>query len=676
MKDIQIYLLGRLLSVSRFPGTIFVKASRIPDVRPSQVLQMLMNLAALPDDLRLSLPLDLSRWATYGEAVRAHLYPEESAAEAGDFWESEFGESVRIANDDVARPGDRDRPLGFDWKVDKEAVARTGYVESGDKDDDRAMMSIMTQLVRAGRAGEWVSYSRSRDFYRAPRRYVGIPYIYARILRCVEVLLQLGLIEEQRVKPGSHNERQSRMRATEKLIAAFEGAVLVFQPAETIRLRDDEGRPAGYDETGKTITMRREIDGINAFIRCSTIELPDEDVVRKGDLLIVDGAVVRTGPLFFYRSFCRSSFTNGGRLYWFGQNLPSARRKHLLVDGKPVYEFDFKAMHIDMLHARRGVRLEHDPYAIQGVERSHAKLALLVVINARTRRQAICALIHARLKDGSKWPYDYAGTSHLIDRIIERNPTIADDVCSDRGVRLMHDDSEIALRVIKACMRKGIVCLPVHDSFIVQRDHKDELIVIATAEMERYRSRVAPVKKQVISSGNIKRNAVFIPTEGDRAFSVSSASPVTPPAPVPSAPPVSVRAFVVDPDEPEERDRRWDPRPPVDRTVNFAVDARGWPVWDRVESARRQEALAAARETDPSAEYFLVPGEGEWLLAGQVGLGWRRESATLYRDAYAAFHRGEISRPPQTSAERAANRRLPVEEGGSGWRVKPAKAAA
>lgn len=612
---------------------------------------VLIGSRQMHDDETTSI-FDFSRFSRYSEAVRAHLHPDESASEADEFWASEFGDAVTAANDDVApADGERDRPLGFDWKVDREAVARTGYVESGTKDDDRTMMSIMAQLVRAGRVGEWVSYSRSRDFYRAPGRYVGIPYVYERILRSVEVLLQLELIEEQRTKPGSHNRRQSRMRATQKLLDAFEGAVFKFEPAETIRLRDDEGRPAGYDETGKTISMRHEMDRINAYVRSSTVELPDEDVIRKGDLLIVDGAVVRTGPLFMYRSFCRSKFSCGGRIYWFGQNLPSSRRRHLLLDGKPVFEYDFKAMHIDMLHARRGVKLEHDPYDIPGVVRKHAKLALLVVINARTRRQAICALLHAKFKDGSAWPHDFAATSNLLDRIIERNPVIADDVCSDKGVRLMHEDSEIAIRIIKACMRKGFVCLPVHDSFIVQLDHKAELIAIATAEMERYRTRVAPAKKQVVTSGNIERNLVSIPTEGDGTV---------PPSPAPAAP-VLVAYLPVDLSDLSQ------PLLPI------RVDGRGRPLYDVSLSARRQAAWKEARKVDPDAEYFPVLGESEsatWIFDGA---DWRRQKRIRYNEAVSALGRYTYI-PPMSDAERAANRRLPIEEGGSGWGLKKAAA--
>lgn len=622
-----------------------------------------------------SIDPEFAQLLAYAETVIASQKADDSIVEAARFWDSDIGRSLRGANDDTPA-GERDRPLSFHWKVDKDAVARTGYQLTGVDDDDRCMRSMMADLVLAGRAGEWVSYSRNQDFYRASGRYAGIPYAYGRIKLCVEILLQLRLINEDRKKPGAHRRKiklQSRMRATPQLLAAFEDAAFEFDPVETIRLRDAKGRLVGYDENGKTIAMRRDMARLNTFVRSVTIELPDEDVVRRGDLLMVDGATVRTGPIFMHRSFCRSSFTHGGRIYWFGQNLPWSRRKHLLVDGKKVYEHDYASMHIRMLYAKRGVKLEHDPYEIAGVARAHAKLALLVVINARTRRQAICALLHATFKDGSRWPHDFAATSDLIDRIVARNPEIADDVCSDKGVRLMLDDSEIAIRVIKACMKKGIVCLPIHDSFIVQDDHKDALIAIMAAEMERYEAGFSSVKNVVVSSGNKTEIAVSSLTQGDGAL---------PPLPAPpaSVPVLPTRPVVPTPSSPARRGprllpagRSWAPRK-IDRTEYFQVDARGCPIYDRVEAARRLEVWKAALASNRWVEHFPVPGEREQFSFMHFGKGWKRRKEALYREALEGYQRSELLVPPQTDAERAANRRLPLSEGGSGWGVEKAVA--
>ena len=53
------------------------------------------------------------------------------------------------------------------------------------------------------------------------------------------------------------------------------------------------------------------------------------------------------------------------------------------------------------------------------------------------------------------------------------------------GVRLQYRDSKIAERILKHFTRKKIVCLCIHDSFIVQEQYKDELIEVMKREYKR-----------------------------------------------------------------------------------------------------------------------------------------------------------------------------------------------
>lgn len=47
---------------------------------------------------------------------------------------------------------------------------------------------------------------------------------------------------------------------------------------------------------------------------------------------------------------------------------------------------------------------------------------------------------------------------------------------SDIGLTLQYKDSKIAEDILKHFTKKGIPCLPIHDSFIVPNKYKDELI--------------------------------------------------------------------------------------------------------------------------------------------------------------------------------------------------------
>lgn len=400
-------------------------------------------------------------------------------------------EQAQAAADDIVVAG-RDRPLDFHWRVPTAAAARTGWQASGDRQTDAAMLSVMAALVLAGRAGEWVSYSRRREWYRGAGRYHGLAYTYDRILGAVDELLALGLVEEQRARPGDHRrtQRQSRMRATDKLLTAFSGIALEHKLHETIRLRDERGDLVDYRDTAATVRMRRDMECLNRSMTKVKLELPGEGVVIDGHLLRVDGATVRmTVAPSLYRVFNQGSFNKGGRIYWWGQNLPASRRADLRIDGQPVVELDYQSLHPRMLYARRGAVLDFDPYAVPDFPRKRAKRALLVALNAPHIGKAVAALLASVDGDGTAWPYDWPQTRCLVDSVIARNPTIAEDIGADVGIGLMHEDSELALRVVKACAKLSIACLPVHDSFIVQARHEAVLREIMAEEMERYEAR-------------------------------------------------------------------------------------------------------------------------------------------------------------------------------------------
>lgn len=64
----------------------------------------------------------------------------------------------------------------------------------------------------------------------------------------------------------------------------------------------------------------------------------------------------------------------------------------------------------------------------------------------------------------------------LIKAIKHRHAPIAGQLHSDAGARLMRKDSDIAEAVMaELILRRGIVTLPIHDSFLVPVSKRDEL---------------------------------------------------------------------------------------------------------------------------------------------------------------------------------------------------------
>lgn len=198
--------------------------------------------------------------------------------------------------------------------------------------------------------------------------------------------------------------------------------------------------------------------------------------------------------------FNKADFLRGGRLYsgkngW--QNLSQEDRKTITFDGKSAVEADFKGMHINMLYALAGHPAPHDPYVmISGTDdamRTIVKKMLLVSINAKNDRETVRVMqgYEAKLRDQlkSNGYLDFEESrilnllSHwrkncwweLLSEIKSAHAPIRKFFCSDAGGWLMSKDSRIIMEAILALIRQGIPCLPVHDSIIGPKAHRETL---------------------------------------------------------------------------------------------------------------------------------------------------------------------------------------------------------
>ena len=158
--------------------------------------------------------------------------------------------------------------------------------------------------------------------------------------------------------------------------------------------------------------------------------------------------------------------------------MPKNARKQIMIGGEPVVEIDFKTLHPAILYAEAGAELPEDSYSLEGWPRALVKVALLVLINASTRPKARAALAQhdamaAVAPKGSQEAY--AAADRLIEDVKRMHRPIARFFHSDKGAELMSIDAEMAEAVMGIMMMAGIVVLPVHDSFLVQRSQADKL---------------------------------------------------------------------------------------------------------------------------------------------------------------------------------------------------------
>ena len=215
-------------------------------------------------------------------------------------------------------------------------------------------------------------------------------------------------------------------------------------------------------------------------------------------------------PVTLTRIFNNSSWQMGGRYYGDHQNTPSAIRRHFLINGEPVVELDYAALHARIVYAEAGVQfpLDKDPYGPKGSKlRKVNKLIMLRLFNvtdeaslkrcitksgnpevAKTYREykrEYIAYSRGRRTEPKKphslksyiagMPPGTKGSEALADLyrdhpVIESRLKGAD---GSLGLYLQYKDSEIMTRVLSALVDEQVPALPVHDSVIVPASKKE-----------------------------------------------------------------------------------------------------------------------------------------------------------------------------------------------------------
>jgi hypothetical protein len=159
----------------------------------------------------------------------------------------------------------------------------------------------------------------------------------------------------------------------------------------------------------------------------------------------------------------------------FWEGAPKPWRKAILIDGETTTEPDFKSLHPRLLYARKGLTLDFDPYTpiIRGepLWRPYGKVIFQKLINGHSGNRPLRCTAVDRMGLPKGVPL---GEVEAAMRVM--HGPIADQFGTGVGLELQRLDSDIAMDVVKtlAC-DKGIVVLPVHDSFIVQARHRETL---------------------------------------------------------------------------------------------------------------------------------------------------------------------------------------------------------
>jgi uncharacterized coiled-coil protein SlyX len=184
------------------------------------------------------------------------------------------------------------------------------------------------------------------------------------------------------------------------------------------------------------------------------------------------------------RIFARGQMNLGGRFYggWW-QNIPKDYRRYITINGCQTVEVDFSTLHPTLLFLENKLDPPADFYDLglktQGNPRFEPDPKKYEI-----KRKIIKGFANALINDerGVHKLDDEAvktlgmGSAELKDLLIKTHPVFAKAIKSDAGVRYQFIDSRIAEAVMVKLLKQNIVCLCVHDSFVVIDAFQDELV--------------------------------------------------------------------------------------------------------------------------------------------------------------------------------------------------------
>jgi len=374
---------------------------------------------------------------------------------------------------------------------------------------DRMFLGFCASLTDAKKMKRYyVYYSLNKNCYR------GSKYSYNHMKLISDCMKDAGIIKYHNGVYSKTDRMESRGRFSVKhpfyavirqqckedrdKSATCTNAVVILHEKNA----NGKSKTISYRETKFTSSLTEKLTLINHFNYKAKIEyLPsgDGDIGRES----VEAALCTV----FNKVKGEKLWTCGGRLYTTGpmgylNKLTRAERKTITIDSAETVEPDFKALHPCMLYALEGRQwdLDKDPYVVFKKQpkkiRSAVKLAFNALINAQNKNSAVKACnyeLSPKNKTGGWKNEDACREANRIKRVLDSHDLsfsaiiarirkvhrpIAKYFESGIGLHLQNIDGKIALEICYTLATEKIVVLPVHDSFIVQKPIRDELVIL------------------------------------------------------------------------------------------------------------------------------------------------------------------------------------------------------
>ena len=180
-----------------------------------------------------------------------------------------------------------------------------------------------------------------------------------------------------------------------------------------------------------------------------------------------------------------TDFDHGGRFYrGFETQLKKELRAYIAINGNPTVELDYSSYHIRMLYHLDKKRCPDDPYMVveelEDEVRDYYKTMVAACLNCKSENSVLNTMRYFIIKEGLTEEFSSLDNKRLkmgLDTLVHHNRKVAGHFYKEEGLIYHKIDSDIANDILMHFTRRKtpVLALCVHDSFIVPKEHEEEL---------------------------------------------------------------------------------------------------------------------------------------------------------------------------------------------------------
>lgn len=340
--------------------------------------------------------------------------------------------------------------------------------------DDAVSFPVRPAAYKAGRLDAvQLSHEYTQEAYKALKR---LKWITTKYVKDYTRIKASGGLKSAFEEIGARWMPQELQHRDELIVLRDIKRDKDGKPIRSGKRRKKKKYPCAVPETSEVDLWRDNLEYINSELakHCVSLDLSNINLdALKKELATKRGDQETYRRLYLHRVqltriFSRGSLGKGGRFYrgWW-QSIPEIHRPHIRIDGKKVIEIDYSGISLRIISAHCGVNLpaEVDPYDI-GLPNWQG--------STDERRKPLKKTINALINDedgdyklvGTK--SSYGVTPRELRKLFQKtHPVVYKRLADGIGLESQFVDSQIAESVMLKMFRDGIVCLPIHDSFLV-----------------------------------------------------------------------------------------------------------------------------------------------------------------------------------------------------------------